>query len=654
MVVVLLIIGVFILVILAQSGNKSSTVSINPNTQRRVQTDTSYKGKSIQDTVKTVKAEVTTPNIPNSDPSIIDVTGQSYRLNTNNTLKKYPNGVPVWAHYYVYSHSEIIGATAEQKSFYAFFKNSFLNGEYYDLEGNNNYAFILLFDLLDRYESQKNIPLLEKQLIILGDCYPRTQSYAKSFLITKMQAAGDSEGVSRLRSVPNNSYQSTYADNDYWKLGDKYKAKLNLTGDEVVLLNKLWHQRNTFSNIEQCLLEILKLYIHTINQLRSRYVQEGTTLEAQFLSVADTIAKKHFRYKTGSNNYKYSIESSTNELYSTIFKHCENAVREQYGHKRKINPETYIATPAVKLELESKVIGKVSEILATSISSIAPPDAATEMELNSQNTSRWKSEFENITNRYINNSEEFIESIKTLAAKNDRNPSVENICFEASKFISKHDKQAALTLYMHYLHYDLKSATFDNKQLTKTIQKSIFKTEEQLDNFQIIVNDFIETKNLEKALDSVSGIFKTKRKKIQLSQTVIEEVQQQHSGTVELLNEYLRDEDENEQIMEVETKQEEIEISIPSNTHASSISIYSEAIGFEKIHIVTLEFFVKNNFTVAQTELGIFAKTKGVFQNQLIERINELCYEELDDILIEEEDEHYIINPNYYQRILRK
>ncbi|MEY3501587.1 MAG: hypothetical protein RL308_3260, partial [Bacteroidota bacterium] len=31
-----------------------------------------------------------------------------------------------------------------------------------------------------------------------------------------------------------------------------------------------------------------------------------------------------------------------------------------------------------------------------------------------------------------------------------------------------------------------------------------------------------------------------------------------------------------------------------------------------------------------------------------------ICYETLDDILIEEEDEYYTINPNYYQRLLAK
>jgi hypothetical protein len=52
--------------------------------------------------------------------------------------------------------------------------------------------------------------------------------------------------------------------------------------------------------------------------------------------------------------------------------------------------------------------------------------------------------------------------------------------------------------------------------------------------------------------------------------------------------------------------------------------------------------------------LETFAKSKGVFKNQLIESINEICYEILDDVLIEEEDEFYTINPDYYQKLLVK
>ena len=73
---------------------------------------------------------------------------------------------------------------------------------------------------------------------------------------------------------------------------------------------------------------------------------------------------------------------------------------------------------------------------------------------------------------------------------------------------------------------------------------------------------------------------------------------------------------------------------------------------FKDIHTSTLEIFSKNNFSILQTEFEAFAKSKGAFKNQLIENINDLCYETLDDVLIEEDEEYYTINQNYYQKLL--
>jgi hypothetical protein len=653
----IIIIAIIIFIIYAASSKKKptqqNTTYTNPNNKQKSEKE--IRDELVQSLIKNIKVTVTTSSSTSNynDDSIIDVTDQSYRINSNSNLKKYSSGVPYWAHHYVYSYSEINSASSEQKKFYAIFKNSFLNGEYFDLEGNTNYAFILLFDLLIEFDNHKDISKLESQLKILGQCYPKTKSYGISFLIQKMEANGDSDGVSRLRAEDRYSYQNYNTDYDYWRLGTKYKTKLKLNDEEVKLLNKLWYPSNNFCSVEYCCVEILKLYITVIEELKASYIAEGTTIDAQFLAVADVIARKHFKYKNGSQNYKYCIETTTNEFYSHIFKHCENAVREYYGHKRKINTDTYYTTAEAKTEFETKIISKVSGLLPVLISKVSVPDEATDIELYSQNTNRWKIKFEELTTRYNEKPKEFIDSIVALGKLNKKNPSIENIFFEASKFIAKYDKESALSLYVHYLFHDLKSATFDNKQLTKTIQKSLFKTNEQLHDFEIIVSELIKDKDLEKALKNVSKVYEVKRKKIKLDTTSIKEVQQQHSGTVELLNEYLKDdfEDENNSIKSQEINNEEIKIEITQKSEETSHSAFVRDLTFSPIHISALELFSKSNFSIPQSELEIFAKSKGIFKNQLIESINETCYDFLDDVLIEEEDDYYTINTNYFQRI---
>lgn len=648
---VIIIIGIIVFIIYAASNKTPQKKVTYSNPKSKQESEQELKKELVQNLLKNIKVTVTTSSSSNNydDNSIIDITDQAYKLNSTSGLKKY--NVPYWAHQYVYSYSEVNSASKEQKAFYQTFKSAFKNGEYIDLAGNTNYAFILLFDLFNEYENHKDISKLESQLKVLGQNYPKTKSYCVSFLIKKMGENGDDAGVWRVREEERYSYQNY--DYDYWKIGSKYKTKLNLNDEQVKLLNKLWNTSNSFCSIEYCFLEIIKLYIAVITELKNNYTQSGTSIDTQFSEVADVIARKHFNYRRGSHNYKYCIETTTNELYALVFKHCENAVRQYYGHKRKLNTDTYYTNAEAKNEIETKLISKVTELLSVLISEVALPDEATEVELNSQNTNRWKIKLEEWTSAYNDKPKEFVDAIISMGTMNRKNPSVENIFFEASKFIAKHDKEAALTLYVHYLYHDLKSASFNNKQLTKTIQKNLFKTNEQLHDFEKIVSTLINDKDLDKALKSVLKIYEVKRRKIKLDTVSIKEVQQQHSGTVELLNEYLRDdfEDENTTIKAEEVNKEEIKIEITKKNEEENHSKFASELKFSPNHIEALELFAKSNFSVPMSEVESFVKSKGIFKNQLIESINDICYEFLDDILVEEEYDYYTINPNYFERI---
>lgn len=587
-----------------------------------------------------------------SNPSIIDVTNQPYKIESYDILNKYVNGVPYWAHHYVYSYSEINQASDEQKLFYRIFRSNFLSEHYFDLEGNTNYAFILLFDLLDKYEHHKDISKLEDQLKKLGHHYPKTKSYCTSFLLSKMRRDGYIEDVHRI----NNEYGYTYHnyDPDYWKLGSKFKSKLNLSDEEVKLLNKHYYPSNNFCNIEFCCLEVLKLYILSISELEAKFKSNGTTIDDEFLFMSDLIARKQFKYRHGSQNYKYSLETINQEIYTNIFKYCENAVRESYHHKRKLSTaDTSYTHDEVRHEYDSRIVTPVSQLLDSLSTTIARPDEATEIELYALTTGRWKVKFEECTNNYNNNLSKFVSSIIKLGELNVRNPSRENIYYEASKFIAKYDKIESLKLYVYYLYHDLQSATVDKKQLTKTIQKTLFKTNEQLHDFEQIVSSLIKDMDLDSALKSVPKIYEVKRKKISLDKTAIKEVQNQHSGTVELLNEYLQDEfeDENISIQSQEINEQEIKIEIVSKTDESQHSVFLENLSLNPIQIAILGLFSKNNFSILQSEIEEFAKSKGVFRNQIIESINEACYDSIDDVLIEEEDDYYTIAPEYFHKI---
>lgn len=115
----------------------------------------------------------------------------------NDGLRKHPDlisykeKVPKWKHQYIYSNAELKSATSDQKEFYRIYKREFEKGYFIDLENNDNYSFILLFDLLEEYFLHKNIEKLKKQYDNLGLFYPITESYASSILIDEYNKIQD-------------------------------------------------------------------------------------------------------------------------------------------------------------------------------------------------------------------------------------------------------------------------------------------------------------------------------------------------------------------------------------------------------------------------------------------------------------------------------
>lgn len=634
---------------LPNSNNEIKTASVEGPQVNKIQNENVAPHSAVNKVMDILNKSNLDSNevkpIIEGDDSIIDVTNEVFTISSEKLPAESKINVIPWPHRYIYNYYDLESATYDQRKFYEAFRHNFLKGKCLDLEGNDNYAFILLFHLFKDYDQHGSIEMLKDDLHVLGEKYPKTRPYCTSFLAKKLAPVTVNDQA--------HSYVNSYYSNE-WYLGNNYKNKLKLDNESVELLNKIYTPQNNFCEIEFCLIEVLKLFLTVVSELKSKYILSGTSLDAEFKAVGDVVAKKQFKYRDGSSNYKYCIESTCKEMYPLIFKCTENAVREHYGHKRKINVDIYSNEEAA-LVLESKVIAHVNSILASLNDKIAEIDEPTEILLNSKNTNRWKNRFEVLTTEFKGDIEDFAKEINTLAKLNAKNPSIENIYFEASKFISKSDKKSALVFYIHYLFYDLKSDNFDNKQLTKTIQKSLFKNSEHLREFEVVVSELIKNKNLENAIQSVSKIYEVKRKKIKLDTTSIVEVQEQHSETVELLNTYLQDEfeDEENSIKSTEVGDNEIQIEIISKKSHSNASVYLDTLLFEEIHLSTLEIFVKSNFTVPANEFAEFSKLKGVLKNQVIDSLNEKCYECLDDVLIEEESEYYSIEPNYYKKLLR-
>ncbi|MCO5268740.1 MAG: hypothetical protein M9897_07585 [Brumimicrobium sp.] len=612
-------------------------------TRKPIKTQKAFSDVKKHDVNKSpkIKTNISSSNVKTAakDDSIIDVTGQSYKISTSNNLKKFINGIPVWKTRNISSYSEIENATNQQKKFYKIYKINFLNDIFFDLEGNSNYAFILLFDILEEFEIHKNINLLEHRLKSLGENYPEVKTFSTMFLNDEKKIFFESS------SQEENTVQKHYYNDN--RLGNKYRLQLDLKDDEITILNSLVDTNNKFNSILFCEFQLVTLLLGCIKVLKERYGVEKLTNIIEIILGEE----RNINFRLYSNTYNIS---SNNVVYQCVYKTCENSLRDYFKVGRKSDIQYYLKTKESVNLFNEKILIVIQDFIDSSISGIKEIDIESEIEINNYSRSRYKHKLKHLSDTFQKTKlQDYKNAIENLAKRNQGNPYIENIFYEASKFISKYDKLMSLSFYVQYIYHDLDSDNFDNKQLTKTIQKSLFKTDEQIQDFKQIINDLILDRDLEKALKSVTKIYEVKRKKIQLDKTSIKEVQQQSAGTVDLLNEYLRDdfEEENNSIQSQEISNDEIMIELTQKKEESHQSMFLNELSLNPTQISVLGLFHKNNLSVPQIDIEDFVKTKGFLKNQVIDSINETCYEILDDVLIEEEDDYYTIIPEYFEKI---
>lgn len=452
--------------------------------------------------------------------------------------------------------------------------------------------------------------------------------------------------------------RSVYApayDPDEYKLGKKYKDKLALSKTEIGWLNKFWNDANVFNSIEGCETEIVKLYVASIKRINSTLKKEASTLTNEI----ETISQRSLESEKSETAYwtEYDVrahkESVEKEVYQVIYKKSESTIRDRWSHKRKIQAEFYPYSPTIKALFDERLAVVIDDAIKKCSHQIGEPDDDTEIALNETGSGRWKILFEQITNACSpENLSETVAKLYKLGELNARNPHVEHVFYEASKFLANLHKIESLKFYLHYIWHDLNSKQVDNKQLNKTIQKKLFSRQLELDTFQSIVDELVRSKDLVKALTEVSGVYAIKRKHIALDLGAVQLAEKQHAGTVDILNGYLRDDSETAPTPGGgQVQDEEVTIKIDSVESNRGQVDEPENLHFSSVHYKCLKHFEENGFALSSDAADSFAKANGLFKNQLIDGINDRCMEILDDILIEEVEDGFEVNITYYKQL---
>lgn len=595
------------------------------------------------------------------DESIIDVNTQNLDLSVelNVEINKTYKEAPYWGHSYIYSYDEIRNATEEQKQFYAYFKNEVINGKHVNIQDSTNYAFILYFDFLNEYQDHRDIKLLDEQFKLLGEICPKTRSYSLNSLQDELKKRSDSYSVDKLKDLeePDYKFENGYSDYnpDLYKLGNQYKDKLGLNKQEIRWLNKFYNPTNVFLSIEGCCIATLIQFVTILKELEKRLKKQETTLTKQVTYLKEILKVIYAKDDSewGYYDASYFGNRAESDIYLTMFKRIENSVRESYGHKRRVSGDFPYADKSLLDEFETKLGDLLNVLIEELKDNIGQPKLETQIELNAQNVNRWRIELDELIVAFKEEDiSHFIDGVIQLETTNKKSPNIENIFYQASKFISKYDKSQSLKYYAKYIYYDLKSKKFDNKELTKKVQKSLFKTDEQITDFNEIITNLIATNDIHNALEKISKIYIPKRKKIKLDRSEIQDVEQKYQGTVELLNEYLIDENEISNIEIIDKPEEDIEIEIIPSLDRNSVFI--SEINMGQVQEELVKMIIHNSYEIHQDKVDKYAIENGMFKNQLIDNINETCEEYLDgEALIEEEDENYIIEESYYKEIAK-
>ncbi len=564
------------------------------------------------------------------------------------------NGVPIWENKTILSHKDINSANGQQRGFYEAFKKEFLKKKYYHIDDNDNYAFILIYDLINDY-NKYDISDLEDYIHAAEYFYPCTNDFGSRLFVEKIIENSDEYALSRLTTETKVLYRKILQENS--GLAAEYKNKLSLNKAEIGALSNLGEQTNSFTHIEFCQTEVVKLYLIAFKALDIQFKIEDSSLEKEIDDIADLVCNKIYGYNAGTGNYNYYFKNTANIVYVDIYKTCEDKVRNVYGAYRKHSPNNILKEKKVIKIYEKKITSKLEKILKFSESTISPLDEKTNLQLHKFIPNRWKYEVEKLTSEYNGNPPDFFEAVKKVEKGLRENVVIINILLESAKFIAKTDRDVALKLYLQYVLVGTELRYFQRKEFPKTLHKKLFSTDEQLQNFEIIVNNLLANKKIEKALEDLEDVFSVKRKKITIDTEAIQEAAKAHSETVVLLNEYL--EDEEEKITKSEkfkapamSKSGENEKLKPKNDIFSNELLTFKTSFLTPIQTEVLNLFGENNFTVTQAQLEAFAKSKGLFKNQLVESVNDACFDILDDVLIEENGKNYSMSENYYTQVL--
>lgn len=463
----------------------------------------------------------------------------------------------------------------------------------------------------------------------------------------------------------------------YSLLGDWYEQKLGLQSKEVTWLNKFDAPTHAFMQIEVAREATVRLFVAVVNELEIWHKRTGITLAKRVKELHEAPQPHAYNYyDRGGYVSRYNAGHKVGAaVFLTIFQRCENAVRERYGYKL-FDADVYYSERNDPARLFNQYFGDIVQSHLPGLArTLPPPDAALEQTLNKADPTRWQAPFELLLARLPANPAAFVAGVETLGEANALNAAQATIYQEAARQLGALDREATVRFYLHYLYYLYYGARrypFRPKPFLKRTQKALFTLPEHLARFEALSEELLRKRDLLAVLAAVPNIWFQERRKIELDYGAVQAARARHAGTVALLNEYLQDAPEPASTTKpAPTPPNPAQAPAPkaapaarklpkasqavagAAAHAAPAAVtFAPALALTAPQQALLHLFAAQNLTLPQTTVEAFAKAHGALRNQLIDGLNDRCYDVLDDVLIEESGDDYIIYEAYYQRLI--
>jgi hypothetical protein len=219
--------------------------------------------------------------------------------------------IPHWEFKYINSHEEIQYAEKSIRRFYRYFRESFINGIYIDVQGETNYLFTLLLDILHSIDRNEYFHLIKSHLKNLSEYYPVLRHYTTRWIIEILEEKKDYDYLKELLLDEKNEYIISLP---------QYFYILNHTKDNKIDSDFIWRNISNSS--------LTNYGLNNLEEIKQKFKIRLFDLDSEIIENFKNYVRKWKKFD------EIIFDKNTNDELSKIISFFEREIRESENDLR--------------------------------------------------------------------------------------------------------------------------------------------------------------------------------------------------------------------------------------------------------------------------------------------------------------------------------